>query len=99
MEEFAKETFDRLKDKMKSAWDLLSDDQKDALKEATQDLAKLTMKEIRGEDVDEDMAIVKATLKNFEVAGIMRARSALLETIEEVAGEIGVIARRLILGR
>lgn len=98
MEELAKAVFEKVKDKFKGEWDTLSDESKDALKEATLDFTKLQGQQLLGKDVDAELALVEATLKNFQVAGQLRTREVLLESFEEVAGLLVGLARKALLG-
>ena len=68
-----------IKESLAEKWDLLTDEQKASATRAAKRVVELEIKKKIGEDVDDDLAFVKATVGEFQVAGEIAATSAFQE--------------------
>jgi len=65
----AADALKEMKTTLGDKWKLLTDDQKKSAVRASRRFIELEIQELRGEDVAEDKAFVKATVDEFKLAG------------------------------
>jgi hypothetical protein len=74
------------KGKVGDAWDDFMEKDKKAVERAAKRFAALSFKKLKGEDVDEDIAIITATLSNWSYVSSSRVHRAFWESAHEVVG-------------
>ncbi len=82
--------------KKKPGWDELDERQKDRLREASFDLGKLTLLELAGRDVEQELAHVRAQIASWELRCSVEARRLLEEALGELADLLGAFLRGLL---
>lgn len=89
--EIGKTILDKTKEALEGQWDALDDEDKDQLKRATIELAKLEAKARLGQEVDpERVQVLKATIGNWRMVGSISTRAvqrAFLDALKE-AGKV-----------
>ena len=89
--------FSNVKEKFSYAWDEISDEDKDAIKEVMMDVVAIAVRQTMGEDVDSEIAHIDAQIKNWGFVGVSRAKTAMKEALVDTLGEIAAyVAKALI---
>jgi len=75
----------------KPGWDELDELARDALREAAFDLGKLTLLELAGRDVSQELAHVRAQIASWELRASSQARRLLNEALHELSSLLGAL--------
>lgn len=89
---------DSTKARIGAAWETYEATAREDLEAATQDLGDLLSRAMLGEDVEAEVELVRGTILDWQFVGSAAARSALLETLREVASVAGAIISGLVSG-
>jgi len=88
---------EKVKEIAKREWDEIPAEEKDEVEKVLKDSAKLTMRALGGEDVDEEVAFVKAAMLSWGFVGASRVREAIKEALKEAAVFAGKVLIKLVV--
>lgn len=87
----------RVQDTAKREWEALPGEYKDQVEEVLKDAARLTYRSMGGENVDAELAHVKAAMLSWGFVGASRIREAIKAVFKEVAVFAGKVLLKLVV--
>lgn len=94
-DEIAKQMADEIvadtKKELSDAWNLLITSQQNTLMTAATRVSELTLRSLAGEDVQDQLTVVKATVKNIAVAGQILTATAAIKAFWNAVEKVGAV--------
>ena len=79
-------------------WEALAEPEQLEVRSVLADLEHLLAKQLAGADVSRDVALCRATLRQWESAALSRVRSAIVAAVEEFVIEVTDVLGAVVIG-